>query len=53
MRCLRLAMRAADLMISIRGEISRLDDVVGRELHHPLNTFEECVLIHISPAIPL
>ena len=53
MRCLRLAMRAADLMISIREEISRLNDVVGRELRHPLNTFEGYALIHISSILPL
>ena len=53
MRCLRLTMRAADLMISIRGEIARLNDATGKELRHPLNTFEECVLIHISPTMPL
>ena len=44
---------ATDLMISIQGEISWLNNVVGRELHHPLNTFEQCILIHISPSLPL
>src|SRR6266550_1552335 len=50
MRCLRLAMRAADLMISIRGEIARLNDVVGRELQQPVNTFEEYVLNNLHPS---
>ncbi|KAF8345018.1 kinase-like domain-containing protein [Amanita rubescens] len=48
MRCLRLAMRAADFMISIRREIARLNDVVGRELQQPVNTFEETLVLVLS-----
>ncbi|KAF8625135.1 hypothetical protein AX17_006914 [Amanita inopinata Kibby_2008] len=46
MRCLRLAMRSADLLISIREEISTLNDVVERVLQQPLRIFEE-TLTHI------
>ncbi|KAM6495324.1 Protein kinase-like domain containing protein [Amanita muscaria] len=44
MRCLRLAMRSADSLISIREEIAQLNDVVGKQLEVPLRRFEKTLI---------
>ncbi|KAF8625364.1 hypothetical protein AX15_005422 [Amanita polypyramis BW_CC] len=48
MRCLRLALRAADFLISIREEIAQLDDTVGIELQVPLRTFKETLSLILT-----
>ena len=42
--CLRLAERCADILISIRIEISDAGDVLGQELAAPIAKLEEYVL---------
>ena len=42
--CLRLAERCADILISVRVEISDAGDVLGQELQAPIGKLEEYVL---------
>ena len=47
--CLRLTQRCADILISVRLEISDAGDVLGQELAAPIEKLEEYVLyIHCS-----
>ena len=41
MACLRLTERCADVLLSIREEISEAGNAVGEELKHPLAKLEE------------
>ena len=41
MACLRLTERCADVLFSIREEISEAGDDVGEEINHPLAKLEE------------
>ena len=42
--CLRLTERCADILISVRMEISNAGDVLGQELAAPIQKLEEYVL---------
>ena len=42
--CLRLTERCADILISVRLEISDAGDVLGQELAAPIGKLEEYVL---------
>jgi len=46
--CLRLTERCADILISVRQEIFDAGDVLGQELHAPIQKLEEYVLYSIS-----
>ncbi|PFH46686.1 hypothetical protein AMATHDRAFT_154039, partial [Amanita thiersii Skay4041] len=48
MQCLRLVKRSADIFISIREEISKVNDVVTKELQQPLQTFNSTLSLIIQ-----
>jgi abelson tyrosine-protein kinase 1 len=49
--CLRLTERCADILISVRIEISDAGDVLGQELAAPIGKLEEYVLCRIFIAV--
>jgi hypothetical protein len=53
--CLRLTERCADILISVRLEISEAGDVLGQELAAPIAKLEEyvlyCILIVVTSHI--
>ena len=49
--CLRLTERCADILISVRVEISDAGDVLGQELAAPIAKLEEYVLCCINNVV--